>query len=155
MIITYLYFKSQLSYIFSYILSYILFLITLTQLYKFQFIIYLVLDSPRQFKIDNVFLKKLSIGVSRCQRILRLTVNEKILAILLVFFRVLKCRAEDVLWYGYVGNMGVPIFFAEKYCPEQFEIVDTTPAYGLVPKINEKKCYRRIIIRRKIKWIIK
>lgn len=51
---------------------------------------------------------------------------------------------------NYFGNMGVPIFFAEKYCPEQFEIIDTTPAYGEVPKINGKKCYRRIIIRRKI-----
>lgn len=59
-------------------------------------------------------------------------------------------RAKSYFCAGQVGNMGVPIFFAEKYCPEQFEIVDTTPAYGLAPKINGKKCYRRIIIRRKI-----
>ena len=51
---------------------------------------------------------------------------------------------------NYFGNMGVPIFFVEKFCPEQFEIVDTTPAFGIVPKINGKKCYRRIIIRRKV-----
>lgn len=50
---------------------------------------------------------------------------------------------------NYYGNMGVPIFFVEKFCPSQFEIVDTTPAYGPVPKINGKKVYRRIIIRRK------
>lgn len=50
---------------------------------------------------------------------------------------------------NYYGNMGVPIFFVEKYCPLQFEIVDTTPAYGAVPKIDGKKVYRRIIIRRK------
>lgn len=51
---------------------------------------------------------------------------------------------------NYWGNMGVPIFFAEKFCPEQFVIVDTSPAYGMVPKINGKKCYRRLIIRRKV-----
>lgn len=49
----------------------------------------------------------------------------------------------------YFGNMGVPIFFVEKFNPNQFEIVDTRPAYGEVPKINGKKKYRRIIIRRK------
>ena len=50
---------------------------------------------------------------------------------------------------NYYGNMGVPIFFVEKFCPQQFEIVDTTPAFGQVPKIEGKKVYRRIIIRRK------
>ncbi len=50
---------------------------------------------------------------------------------------------------NYFGNMGVPISFLEKYNPHQFEIVDTTPAYGEVPKIKGKKTFRRIIIRRK------
>jgi len=50
---------------------------------------------------------------------------------------------------NYFGNMGVSIFFVEKLCPNQFEIVDYTPAFGEVPKINGKKTYRRIIIRRK------
>ncbi len=50
---------------------------------------------------------------------------------------------------NYWGNMGVPIFFVEKFCPQQFEIVDSSSAYGKVPEINGCKLYRRIIIRRK------
>ncbi|MDR2828009.1 MAG: adenine-specific methyltransferase EcoRI family protein [Acholeplasmatales bacterium] len=52
---------------------------------------------------------------------------------------------------NYYGNMGVPIFFVEEFCPDQFEIIDTTPAYGMVPKINGRKIYRRLIIKRKTK----
>ncbi len=63
----------------------------------------------------------------------------------------------------YDGVMGVPITFLDKYCPEQFEIVDcnevkTNPAvpyksHGLVKDkdsaINGKPTYVRILIRRK------
>lgn len=44
----------------------------------------------------------------------------------------------------YDGLMGVPISFMDKYNPEEFEIVDI-----IKPKINGKKIFTRIIIRRK------
>lgn len=44
----------------------------------------------------------------------------------------------------YDGIMGVPISFLNKYCPEQFEIVDK-----LDPIINGKHTYKRILISRK------
>ncbi len=56
----------------------------------------------------------------------------------------------------YDGVMGVPISFLEKYCPEQFEIVDLPgiPISGLMnnpkdTKVNGKSKYARILIRRK------
>ena len=51
---------------------------------------------------------------------------------------------------NYFDNIGVPISFVANFCPKQFEIVDTKPAYSTVPKINGKKVYRRLIIRRKV-----
>ena len=44
----------------------------------------------------------------------------------------------------YIGVMGVPITFMNKYNPNQFEIVDAHNA----PVINGKKIYKRIIIKR-------
>lgn len=43
----------------------------------------------------------------------------------------------------YFKEMGVPISFLDKLCPEQFEIIDLT-----TPSINNKKCYKRLIIKR-------
>lgn len=56
----------------------------------------------------------------------------------------------------YEGEMGVPISFIDRYCPEQFEIIGldryTVPKEFLVGgrlAINGKSCYARILIRRK------
>lgn len=64
--------------------------------------------------------------------------------------------------YDYDGIMGVPITFLDKYCPEQFEIIDINPHFftlveqGL-PKVKQltlkgvgrKDPYARILIRRR------
>ncbi|MBP5570575.1 MAG: adenine-specific methyltransferase EcoRI family protein [Prevotella sp.] len=51
----------------------------------------------------------------------------------------------------YIGEMGVPITFMYKYCPEQFEIIGTSTVS--MPKgatyIDGKRIYERIIIRKK------
>ena len=44
----------------------------------------------------------------------------------------------------YVGVMGVPISFLDKYCPEQFEIVGLTGT----PIVEDRCLYRRLLIRR-------
>lgn len=63
----------------------------------------------------------------------------------------------------YLGAMGVPITFLDKYCPEQFELIWTTDrggdgmlkAYELpyprrdAPVVNGKGLYKRILIRNK------
>ncbi len=57
----------------------------------------------------------------------------------------------------WVGKMGVPITFMDKYNPDQFEIVgldryvEDNPHYGHRFTINGKETYARIIIRRKQK----
>lgn len=55
--------------------------------------------------------------------------------------------------YDYFGVMGVPVSFLEKYNPEQFEIVGLNGIgskwYGTGPKVNGKKKYQRVMIRRK------
>ena len=43
----------------------------------------------------------------------------------------------------YVGVMGVPISFLDKYYPEQFEILDT-----VVPTLKGQRLYKRLLIRR-------
>ena len=62
-----------------------------------------------------------------------------------------------------IGDMGVPITFLDKYCPDQFEIVGNSSelagsiegANGKLKKnpgrfyINGKRMYDRIVIRRK------
>jgi hypothetical protein len=67
----------------------------------------------------------------------------------------------DAIPSDYEGVMGVPISFLDKYCPEQFEIIDINPHFfslieqGL-PKIKQlslenskKDPYARILIKRK------
>ena len=57
----------------------------------------------------------------------------------------------------YMGVMGVPITFLDKYCPEQFEMLQLCASHGKVPRNieNESGCinghwvYARILIRRK------
>jgi len=62
----------------------------------------------------------------------------------------------------YMGVMGVPITFLDKYCPEQFEIIDINPHFFTLtvqgiekPKqltlhnVNKKDPYARILIRAK------
>lgn len=53
----------------------------------------------------------------------------------------------------FMGKMGVPITFINKYCPEQFEILglddDRVEWRGRGPDLNGKTLYRRVIIRRK------
>lgn len=61
----------------------------------------------------------------------------------------------------YDGVMGVPISFLDKYCPEQFEIIDGIGRYSILDNENTKKngkylsmiqgkaVYFRILIRRK------
>lgn len=63
----------------------------------------------------------------------------------------------DAIPIDYDGLMGVPITFLDKYCPEQFEIVDMCASHGIVPKgipnespyLNGKWVYNRILIRKK------
>ena len=63
----------------------------------------------------------------------------------------------------YEGIMGVPISFIDKYCPEQFEILDATESEGkgfsnglwkedskvAQPLVNGQRVYKRIFIRKK------
>ena len=63
----------------------------------------------------------------------------------------------DAIPSDYDGDMGVPISFLDKYCPEQFEIVDYMASHGKVPKgipheapyLDGKWLYNRILIRKK------
>ena len=52
-------------------------------------------------------------------------------------------RTEDIPC-DYDGVMGVPISFLDKYCPEQFEIVDAENQ----PEVGGARIYKRLIIRR-------
>lgn len=47
--------------------------------------------------------------------------------------------------FDYNGIIGVPISFIDKYCPNQFEIIDRINA----PIVNGKTIYKRILIKRK------
>lgn len=57
------------------------------------------------------------------------------------------------------GIMGVPITFLDKFCSEQFEILQSCASHGKTPKnienesgfLNGKWVYSRILIRKKIK----
>ena len=71
-------------------------------------------------------------------------------------------RTDDIP-IDYMGVMGVPITFMDKYCPEQFEIIGATESEGkgfsaglwiaesriAQAMINNKKVYKRIFIRRR------
>lgn len=69
---------------------------------------------------------------------------------------------SDAIPIDYLGVMGVPITFMNKYCPDQFEIVGATESEGkgfsaglwkfeskvAQPMVNGEKIYKRIFIRR-------
>ena len=68
----------------------------------------------------------------------------------------------DAIPSDYAGVMGVPITFLDKYCPEQFEIIDINPHFFIqveqgLPKpkqltlknARQKDPYARILIRKK------
>lgn len=65
-------------------------------------------------------------------------------------------RIKDIP-YDYDGVMGVPITFLDKYCPEQFEIVElpNTSIPGVIKnaegKIGNKITYARILIKKRKK----
>lgn len=76
-------------------------------------------------------------------------------------------RTKDIPM-DYDGVMGVPITFLDKYCPEQFEIVDARE-FGLTERtknkstylikdadsaINGKPTYARIAVKRKYKLFL-
>ncbi len=50
----------------------------------------------------------------------------------------------------YYGEMGVPITFMDKYCPEQFEIIGLMNSFDIgIPYVNGQAKYARIVIKRK------
>lgn len=67
----------------------------------------------------------------------------------------------DAIPSDYDGVMGVPISFLDKYCPEQFEIIDGIGRYSILNNeetkkagkylsmINGQPVYFRVIIRKK------
>ena len=60
-------------------------------------------------------------------------------------YNAIEVSFTDAIPSDYNGLMGVPISFLDKYCPEQFEIVDSLVA----PVLEGKKIFKRIIIKRK------
>ena len=68
-------------------------------------------------------------------------------------------EVSKTMWIpsDYEGEMGVPISFLDKYCPEQFELRGFMASHGKVPKgipneapyMNGKWLYNRILIRKK------
>ena len=60
-------------------------------------------------------------------------------------YDAIEVSFTDAIPNDYNGLMGVPISFLDKYCPEQFEIVDNL----LAPVLEGKKIFKRIIIKRK------
>ena len=60
-------------------------------------------------------------------------------------YNAIEVSFTDAIPSDYNGLMGVPISFLDKYCPEQFEIVDSLVA----PVLEGKKIFKRIIIKHK------
>jgi len=58
-------------------------------------------------------------------------------------YDAINVNRYDEIPMNYDGNMGVPITFLDKWCPDQFEIVDRLNS----PIINGKAIYKRLIIR--------
>lgn len=64
----------------------------------------------------------------------------------------------DAIPADYSELMGVPITFLDKYCPEQFDILDMCASHGKEPRgipnespyLNGKWVYNRILIRKKL-----
>ena len=72
-------------------------------------------------------------------------------------YPAIEVSFTDAIPSDYDGEMGVPVSFLDKYCPEQFEIIDYMASHGRLPRgipheapfINGKWLYNRIIIRKK------
>ena len=60
-------------------------------------------------------------------------------------YNAIEVSFTDAIPSDYNGLMGVPISFLDKYCPEQFEIVDNLTT----PELEDKKIFKRIIIKHK------
>ena len=72
-------------------------------------------------------------------------------------YPAIEVSHTDAIPSDYDGEMGVPVSFLDKYCPEQFVIVDYMASHGKTPKgipheapyLNGKWLYTRILIRKK------
>ncbi len=76
-------------------------------------------------------------------------------------YNAIEVPYTDAIPSDYDGTMGVPVTFLDKYCPEQFEIIDGIGRYSMLTgptpetqgtyltKINGQPRYARIILRRK------
>ncbi|MBR3648291.1 MAG: adenine-specific methyltransferase EcoRI family protein [Paludibacteraceae bacterium] len=72
-------------------------------------------------------------------------------------YPAIEVSYTDAIPSDYEGEMGVPVSFLDKYCPEQFEIIDYMASHGKIPKgmpheapyLNGKWLYNRILIRKK------
>lgn len=61
-------------------------------------------------------------------------------------YNAIECPMVKDIPINYDKIMGVPISFMDKYCPQQFELVDIVQS-GLI--IGDKNIYARIMIKRK------
>ncbi len=78
------------------------------------------------------------------------------------FYDAINVPFSDSIPDDYDGCMGVPITFLDKYCPEQFEIIDGIGRYSILTNeetkkagnylsmVNGKPQYFRIIIKKKV-----
>lgn len=64
--------------------------------------------------------------------------------------RIIEVSKTADIPKDYYGVMGVPITFMDKYCPEQFEILEEPKHEVLRPSISGQTLYTRIPIRRKL-----
>ena len=72
-------------------------------------------------------------------------------------YDAIEVSYTDAIPKDYEGVMGVPISFLDKYCPDQFEIIQLCASHGKFPKnienescyLNGKWVYARILIRKK------
>lgn len=73
-------------------------------------------------------------------------------------FKAININRVNEIPMDYKGVMGVPISFLDKYNPEQFEIVGITNHGDMLgieyttncfAEINKKRCYVRVLIKRK------
>jgi len=77
------------------------------------------------------------------------------------YYEAINCNETKDIPMDYDGAIGVPITFLDIYNPDQFEIIDAIGRYSLLDgatpetkgkyltKINGKKAYTRIIIKKK------
>ena len=72
-------------------------------------------------------------------------------------YPAIEVSYTDAIPSDYDGEMGVPVSFLDKYCPEQFVIVDYMASHGKTPKgmpheapyLNGKWLYNRILIKKR------